>query len=342
MLSYPCPSCGADLEFAPGTAVLRCPHCGHETAIAGSAAAIGRHPYDQLIRSRRRRVAYAGATVFSCPGCEARTETTNLARRCPFCGTPLVTEANPREQFVPDGVLPFAVDRAGLLDHVRRWIGHRPLAPDALKQVTELESWRSTYLPHWVFDATLAPDPRWHRVPEMRSAARTRVRQSDVTVPASAVVPTADQTALAPWSLASARPLTPEFLEGHEAVRYDVEPDAAVDTAKATMLDRVREAREGSRDIALSSSYTSWDLWKDPHYSGLDVALVLLPVWVCTYVYRGRDFHVYLNGDTGTASGEFPESRFKVALMLIGFFVGLAAVTGVVLCLYLLKEQMFS
>jgi DNA-directed RNA polymerase subunit RPC12/RpoP len=342
VLSYPCASCGADLEFAAGADVLRCPHCGHETAIVDPASAVERRPYAEFIRRRRRRVALAGANVFRCPGCDARTETTKIAQRCPFCGTPVVVEVDPAEQIVPDGVLPFAVDRAGLAVAVRRWAQTRALAPNALKQVTDVESWRSAYVPHWVFDATLSPSPSWQKQPGMRQQAHTRTRLSDVTVPASSVVPTSDLTALDPWPIAAARPLSPEYLEGHEAVRYEIEPDTALDTAKQTMRRRVLADADADADRAAFLCYLYRDLWKDPQFTRVDVALVLLPVWVAVYLYAGRTYHVYVNGHTGQASGEFPESRVKTFLLLTAFFVGLTLAVGALLYLELLKEALFD
>ena len=29
-----CQGCGANIEYAPGTTVLRCPYCGHEQQLA--------------------------------------------------------------------------------------------------------------------------------------------------------------------------------------------------------------------------------------------------------------------------------------------------------------------
>ena len=37
---FPCPSCGADVEWNPGAAALRCPYCGAERVVPKSAKEI--------------------------------------------------------------------------------------------------------------------------------------------------------------------------------------------------------------------------------------------------------------------------------------------------------------
>jgi hypothetical protein len=42
--SYPCGACGARVEYAAGTDLLRCPYCGYEQRLADS---------DREVRERR-------------------------------------------------------------------------------------------------------------------------------------------------------------------------------------------------------------------------------------------------------------------------------------------------
>jgi hypothetical protein len=50
---------------------------------------------------------------------------------------------------------------------------------------------------------------------------------------------------------------------------------------------------------------------------------VLLPIWMVTYHYRGKDYIFAMNGQTGKVVGKPPISRAKVA----GWFGGIAAIT---------------
>ena len=56
--------------------------------------------------------------------------------------------------------------------------------------------------------------------------------------------------------------------------------------------------------------------------------LLLMPLWVATYVAAGTVFHVYVNANTGKVIGERPYSPVKIALAV-------AAVLAVALTAYL-------
>jgi hypothetical protein len=45
--------------------------------------------------------------------------------------------------------------------------------------------------------------------------------------------------------------------------------------------------------------------------------LVLLPIWVGNYHYRGRAFRVLVNGQTGKTAGDKPIDTVKVALLAL-------------------------
>ena len=56
--------------------------------------------------------------------------------------------------------------------------------------------------------------------------------------------------------------------------------------------------------------------------------LLLLPLWIATYVAAGKTFHVYVNANTGKVIGERPYSAVKIALAV-------AAVLALALTTYL-------
>ena len=54
---YPCANCGANVEFAPGTTVLKCPYCGAETSLAPTGAQIREHSYAEFADLPRKPIA---------------------------------------------------------------------------------------------------------------------------------------------------------------------------------------------------------------------------------------------------------------------------------------------
>ncbi|HBY08802.1 MAG TPA: hypothetical protein DEH22_13870 [Chloroflexi bacterium] len=43
---------------------------------------------------------------------------------------------------------------------------------------------------------------------------------------------------------------------------------------------------------------------------------VLLPLWIGTYNYQGKEYKVYVNGQTGKVTGEKPRDLLKTILII--------------------------
>ena len=60
--------------------------------------------------------------------------------------------------------------------------------------------------------------------------------------------------------------------------------------------------------------------------------LMLLPVWICVYLYGGKTYQVLVNAHTAEVVGERPYSKVKIALAVIaGLIVVAAIVVAIVL-----------
>ncbi|GAA4544030.1 hypothetical protein [Amycolatopsis samaneae] len=344
--TYPCGGCGARVQFAPGTSVLKCPYCGFRQQIAASDRRIREIPFAELAVLPRKPVGSIGAYVLACQRCAARSETNETASLCQFCGAPLVVDATATGQIVPEGVLPFQLDRAHLRQSLGKWTSSRWFAPSALKKVTEAESTKSTYVPHWTYDsqtvsAYSGSRGEYYYVTEYytdsegnrksRRVRRTRWYPAsgtvarafdDVLVAGSLVLPGKRLDDLAPWPLPEAAPYQPQYLAGHFALRYDVEPENGFEEAKRRMAPIIAEdcRRDIGGDVQRVDAV-------DTRHNAVTFKLMLLPVWIATYVYAGKNWQVLVNGRTGEVHGERPYSKVKIAIaVVIGLLVlGLVA-----------------
>ncbi|TYC22445.1 hypothetical protein FXF52_20820 [Micromonospora sp. MP36] len=346
--SYRCGGCGARVEYAPGTTVLRCPYCGHRQQIAGAGREVREHAYAELATLPRKPVASVGAHTFVCPGCGARTESDALAQRCQFCATPLVADAAAGELIAPEAVLPFTVDQAGVRTALGQWCRSRWFAPNSLKKVSEAETLKGTYLPHWTFDARTVSDYQGQRgeyyyVTETytvtvngRQETRTRrVRRTrwypasgtvrrdfdDVLVPATTHLPEKQLDQLAPWPLAEAVAYHGDYLAGYHALRYDTEPEAGLAEAKTRMapvIDRDCRSDIGGDEQRVTAVDTT--------YSDVTYKLLLLPVWIAAYLHAGRSYQVLVNARTGEVIGERPYSAAKITAAVLAALALVAAI----------------
>jgi DNA-directed RNA polymerase subunit RPC12/RpoP len=349
--SYPCEACGATVEFSPGAGRLKCPYCGHEQALAEVPRQVREHPVGELAAlPAKPRAATLGANrAFVCPACHARTETDDLSARCQFCATALVADPELTERVVPEAVVPFGLDRAAARERLAKWTSSRWFAPSSLKQVTEAETFKGSYLPHWTYDAATTSDYRGERgehyyttetytetengqtVTKTREVRHTRWYPArgtvgrdfdDVLVAGTAHVDSKRLDKLTPWPLAEARPYQPEFLAGFQSVRYDIEPEDGLVTAKERMAAVIREdclADIGGDEQRLNTV--------DTEYADVTFKLLLLPVWFLTYLHAGKPWQVMVNARTGEVVGERPYSGVKITVAVV---VALAVVAAIV------------
>jgi predicted RNA-binding Zn-ribbon protein involved in translation (DUF1610 family) len=345
---YPCTACGARVQYAPGSTVLRCPYCGHEQQVAAPVRQVREHAYTELARLPRKPVARITGHVFECRKCGARTQSDALAEACQFCGAPLVADVGPGDQIVPEAVLPFEVDRGGVRTALRRWVSSRWFAPSRLKKVTEAESLRGTYLPHWTFDARTESDYKGQRgehyyetqtytetVNGQQQTPTRRVQKTrwysangtvrrdfdDILVTATGHVDGKRLDRLAPWPLERAVAYQPDYLAGYAALRYDVEPEAGLETAKRRMAPVIEE--DCRRDIGGDEQRVHS---VDTRYFGVTYKLMLLPVWIVAYLYAGRTWQVLVNARTGEVIGQRPYSIPKIVATVLAATLALTSV----------------
>jgi DNA-directed RNA polymerase subunit RPC12/RpoP len=355
-LHFPCTSCGSRVEYAPGTTQLKCPYCGSLQQIADTGTQIEEHSYDAWA-SAPKPTARVGAHVYTCSGCGAKTESDNLSERCQFCGSPLVADAGAVELIAPEAVVPFKIDKNVARERFRSWVTSRWFAPTALKKVGSTEGMDGTYLPHWTYDSDTTTDYTGQRgehywvtetytemvdgQPQTRTREVMRTRWypaagtverafDDVLVPGTTQLPQNRLDKLGPWELESAAPYQPAYLSGYRTLRYDIEPDSGLETAKVKMSEVIRDdcrADIGGDEQQVHSM--------DTRYAEIMFKLVLLPVWIAAYLYAGKTWQVVINANTGEVIGDRPYSKWKIALTTLAILI----VAGVGLYLYARRGQ---
>lgn len=348
---FPCASCGAALEFAPGTAALVCPYCSSRTTI--EAARSEKHDYAAYAGMPQPPLAELPPFSVTCAGCGAAQTSTALSGRCPSCNGALVIGDDLDGRLkTPDGIVPFTVAKAQADKEFRDWAGSRWFAPNALKKVVRTDSMVGAYLPHWGFDDRTTTDytgqrgehywdtetytvtENGHTETRTRQVEKTRWYHAsgtvsrdfvDVLTPALAAPDGHTLDKLGPWSADAATGYEPEFLAGFDTPRYSVPADAGFVEARremAVQIERDCRADIGGDEQRVSSMRTT--------DSDVLFRLLLMPLWIATYVFGGKTYHVYVNANTGKVIGERPYSALKIALLVL---VVLAAV-GVGIALY--------
>lgn len=133
VITHKCPNCGGALTFDPGDQKFHCPFCLSiftedevtafeekqkeaqmaDTPVSDPSAATETEPSLQE-EVRDQADAQAGQMdLFTCPSCGAEivTDATTAATYCYFCHNPVVLSGRLSGEFLPNKVLPFAIEK---------------------------------------------------------------------------------------------------------------------------------------------------------------------------------------------------------------------------------------
>ncbi len=355
---FPCRACGAHLEFDPKAQALTCSYCQHQEKIPQSADEIVEKSYEDYLKASRAGLKVSAGTELEvkCHACGAviMMPANVVTQDCPFCGVHLESQPHATEPFIEaTAVLPFKIDQAGAKAAFQNWIRGLWFAPNALKQIADLNKLVGIYTPFWTFDAMTLTYYQGQRGTHYwvnedyvanvngRNERRTRRVQhtnwqsasgavrhwfDDVTVLASRGMPTEYAQDLDPWDLKALTNFKAEFLSGFRTERYQVGLEEGFSRAKQLMEPTLHAliCRDIGGDAQRVQQATS-------QYSGITFKHILLPIWISAYRYGGALHRILINARTGEVQGSRPYSPWKIA--------GAVILAMVIVGLYLLLQS---
>jgi DNA-directed RNA polymerase subunit RPC12/RpoP len=329
--SFTCPKCGGQMRFDIEKSDLLCSYCGTVQVIEKKIVAdTDEHPIDYVLPTTRAHRWAEAQQRLSCENCGALSllPPGQQADHCPYCGsTRLVLSSEKVELLEPQAIALFKVSEQAALSQVRSWLIKGLFAPDDLVAKAGQIKLRPAYYPFWTFDGTL--EVTWNcEVNEGSSKAPHWVSHSgsefdlfdDVLVPGLRSLSVDEVASIEPFDLKEVVEFISQFLAGWTALSYDLPLSDATLKAREKVITRLRQSlpsrvESGREKRNLTSGGGKW--------SGLTFKYMLLPLWVGTYRYRGADFRLLVNGQTGKVGGQKPRDQFKVWMMAFLFLAGL-------------------
>lgn len=343
---YPCGSCGANLEYEPGTTALKCDYCGHENPISDQGVPDAHEEKDFATALKAFRAAeqdnMISAQVVKCDSCAAEftLEANVTASECPFCGSAVVAEAAETVLFKPQGLLPFKFEDKQARRLFKDYIDGLWFAPSALTRKSANDTGISgIYVPYWTFDANTVSYYKGERGEdyqetytdsEGKQKTRTKTRWytangvvrngfDDVLVVASESLPKPKVDALEPWDLDNLAGFSDSYLSGFQAERYTVDPEKGFEDAKgkmeSTIRDTIRRDIGGDRQRVHSV---------DTRHFDVTFKHVLLPIYASSYRFKDKVYQFVVNGRTGEVQAERPYSVIKIlaAVAVVAAVIG--------------------
>ena len=318
---FECPNCGWRMYFDPEQNQLYCESCGNTIASEEILAAdTAEAPMVGVMHSPHAHLWAATQHRVECEKCGAVTmqETVQKSGQCPYCGhNHLVDSKELRELLDPQVVALFKLKEKGALKRAREWLNSGLFAPDDLGEGAKGLELRPAYYPFWTFDGTL--EAKWSCEVRVGSDARHARWESsngmhaeffdDVLVPAVMALKKQEVASIEPFNLKDVVQFEPEHLAGWPTLSYNRSMSDASLLAREKVFKKLRrqmhamiEPGREKRGIQISAG--SW--------SGMTYKHLLLPIWVGTFRYKGEEFHVLVNGQTGKVGGLKPKDTVKV------------------------------
>lgn len=346
---FPCPSCGAEMDFDAAQGTLTCAFCGHTAKVPSTQQAIQEYDLDAALQEMvagAHETGYGGnKRSIKCESCGAinTLDANVVSTECAFCGSNQVVPQEQVAQVIkPESLLPFQVDQSKAAVLFRSWLGRGFFRPTPVKKIAKdaRAKLQGVYLPFWTFDAYTsswwqaeagyyyyvteqywATDEEGKRVQKSRQVQKVRWQPAsgslqlyfdDVLVPATDSVERNMIERIYPFDTKALLPYQPDFLSGWGAEAYTLDLGESWKTGQQIIEDRVRQAcgQEVPGD-------TYRNLQVDTAYSNLRYKHVLFPVWIASYRYRDKVYHFLVNGQTGEVQGQAPISWIRVTVVVI-------------------------
>ena len=334
-ITFKCPGCGGYMEFDPAQQKFKCPYCGQLMS------------EDELREQSEKRESQAEAAQaapaegehhlknYHCQMCGAEivTDDTTAATRCYFCHSPVVLHDRLDDDFRPDGVIPFKLDKATAEKQFLDYISKKKFVDRAFFNGAQLEMFSGVYYPWWYTDidgeaefdgegtrSTMRSTPshiitttnvykvnREGRL-SFRNLARKALTKADGKL----------SDGIHPYDISEVVPYASGFLSGFLAEKRDIPEAQARADAIAEVRGYVPEMMQ--RNHAFNSLSGHADFAPKTVKS----RYVLLPAWVLTYK-GGKDgvpYYYMMNGQTGKICGKLPIDKKRLLATALG--VGIA------------------
>jgi predicted RNA-binding Zn-ribbon protein involved in translation (DUF1610 family) len=345
--AFMCPKCGGHMSYNAQINQFSCEFCGYTQAgeVGDSTWAADRaeQVLDFVMPTHRGHRWAEAHHQLSCIQCGALSllPPGTKSLQCPYCGSnQLVEAAEDHELIDPQVIAPFKVNAEKAQGIVRTWLGHGFFAPDDLRQASRQLQLRPAYYSCWTFDGNIEANwscevqegsgrsARW----EARSGVESRFFD-DVLVSGVQALTDKELASIEPFKLKNLQAFKPEYLAGWPAIVYDFP------LAEASLKARERVTRQfrGEMSTRIAEGKTKRNLKiSRGQWSAMTFKHVLLPVWIGTYHYEGKQFNLLVNGQTGKVGGKKPRDTVK---MVMAFLTGAVVLVFLALLLAWLVGQ---
>lgn len=327
-----CKNCGAELIYSPLKKCVVCKSCGSRFPVAGNGGAVKRRVYSFDYNPNDSRVE---EMQYQCPACGVKIYAgkDRPLNVCASCGnTALVKKSS--SVVVPDGIIPFEItkDDAGVI--FQKFVKTRKFAPSDLSQMAKSQKLIGVYDPVWKFDFESHIDYSYvgvKKVVDHNDIEHTKYypeekhkeeRFSNVLLSGNNQISDYMLEKIGDFDFTKAIPYSSEYVLGFYLIDTNRDLHVVYDTYKDNLSYQNKKRMEGvaESNFDFLKNYVCVTSFHDEEFGYIGV-----PVWANHYTYKGKNYHCYINGQTGSFFGTAPKSGWKILGAVGGVLLGISA-----------------
>ncbi len=374
-ITYKCPNCDGPLTWNGNKAKFACEYCGSLFAEAELKAlnpaeakseeidsdingqggdanqeedsnhspAVGQGTQTGAASEAETAHKAAGVRMklYICPSCGAQVtaDDTTAATSCYYCHNPIVLSDRLSEEFTPDYIIPFSVDKKKAEEIFTGWVRSRRFVPKDFYNKKQIELLSGVYFPYWVYECTLHTDVSAKgtkiRTWDALGMRHTETSVYDISNSGDAPIRNMSRIALKkaskvlcesvmPFNRDGMKPFQAGYLQGYIAEIRDISKDEI----RPEIADELKSYADSEVRNRLGAGYSKVDVEslrleaRNEQYK-----YALMPVWTVTYKAKdGRIYYFSVNGQTGKTCGELPVDNSRLIKCFLAVFIPVFAV----------------
>ena len=284
-----------------------------------------------------------GMKAYNCPSCGAELicDEATAATSCPYCGNNTIISGQFHGMQKPELVIPFKLGKEEAVKTLKAHYKGRPFLPKSFSDENHIQEIKGIYVPFWLFDGQAEADVRFTATrSSVMVTARERitttryfdvrragtVKFEKIPVDASRKMPDDYMDSIEPFDYSAMVPFSTAYLPGFFADIPDVSMEECSPRAEVRAADTAVEAMQRQ----VSGYETCIPVGKDAQLRRGTVRCALLPVWLLSTQWEGKNFLFAMNGQTGRMVSDLPVSRKRYWAWWGGLTAGITAALTVI------------
>lgn len=323
-----CLRCGGGLSFSPKHQAIFCSQCGTVYDIEKNKNVV-KHDLNKVQDISESNKAFAeNNRVFNCENCGGKIVLNKLeyTKKCPYCGSQHIKKTRINPGISPDSIIPFKITEEEASEKFKQLMKKKVFAPNAFKNKPIADKIDGMYIPTFAYDAhsdtsyfgeiqeeeTIISNGRSSVKYNRRSfRGKTSLEHQNILVEDSQNLNQLDLDKIKPFNYNELYKYDDDFIRGY-MVEYHEHP-----VATCTNVAHMIMKNDIERAIRNKISGDIVSLTTNVKYDNEKFAYFLLPTYKIEFLFKGKKYKSFVNGQTGKATGKAPVSKIKVTFFTI-------------------------